>query len=169
LHHSGREQREVELYYINNGYLFPKYHLFYWIGLTTPQADPQEWRWIDPTAPKVSSTAYQHWGQGAAGNPPEMGAEPNNYMRDEKCGGANYTQSYDESWGWSDSQCGIKATFMCRLVGGCSLLLHTGLSMKRGVFLRSTSRCMLVLCRCAVACMSVNTLAKLLVAVPAPV
>jgi hypothetical protein len=32
---------QVEKYYIDNGYLFPKYHLFYWMGLTTPTADPQ--------------------------------------------------------------------------------------------------------------------------------
>jgi hypothetical protein len=107
----------VEQYYINNGYLFPKYHRFYWIGLTTPTADPQEWRWIDPTGPKISSTAYQHWGQGAVDNPPDMGGEPNNYMKDEKCAGANFTQTYGEAWGWSDAQCGGQAVFMCKLVG----------------------------------------------------
>ncbi len=32
---------QVENFYINNGYLFPKYHIFYWMALTTPTADPQ--------------------------------------------------------------------------------------------------------------------------------
>ncbi len=113
-----REQREVEQYYINNGYLFPKYHLFYWIGLSTPTTDPIAFNWVDPTSGNLTSNSYQHWGQGATGNPPDMGSEPNNYMGDEKCGGANYTMTYDSAWGWGDAQCGIQAVFMCRLIGG---------------------------------------------------
>ena len=115
---SVREQREVEQYYIKNGYLFPKYHQFYWLGLSTLTTEPQEFSWLDPTSGQLSSTAYQHWGQGAPGNPPDMGSEPNNYLGDEKCGGANYSQSYDDAWGWSDEQCGTRAIFMCRLIGG---------------------------------------------------
>jgi hypothetical protein len=115
---SVREQREVERYYISSGYLFPKYHLFYWIGISTPTTDPIAFNWIDPTSGNLTSTSYQHWGQGATGNPPDMGSEPNNYMGDEKCVVANYTMTYEDAWGWGDAQCGIKATFMCRLIGG---------------------------------------------------
>ena len=32
---------QVEKFYIDNGYLFPKYHIFYWMALTTPTAEPQ--------------------------------------------------------------------------------------------------------------------------------
>lgn len=32
---------QVENFYVREGYLFPKYHIFYWMALTTPTADPQ--------------------------------------------------------------------------------------------------------------------------------
>jgi hypothetical protein len=107
------EQIEVEQFYISNGYLFPKYNTFYWMGLTTPTADPQVWGYVDPTAP-FNSTSYQNWGVAVGDD--NMGPEPNNFFGDEKCAGGNFTEAKEGAAGWADAQCGQQFVFMCRLL-----------------------------------------------------
>ena len=44
------EQYDVEQFYIRNGYLLPKFHEFYWIGLATLRGQHPEFSWTDGNA-----------------------------------------------------------------------------------------------------------------------
>ena len=89
------EQTEVETYFIRQGYLLPKYHKSYWMGLRATQWP--NFAWIDNT---VNKTSYQHWGQYIEGE--LIQPEPNNF---ENCAGGNFTQSYGKAAGWDDQNC----------------------------------------------------------------
>jgi hypothetical protein len=56
------------------------------------------------------NNAYEHWGG-------DVGVqEPDNRFGSEYCAVANYSQSYRQAWGWSDTTCsGQSYGFMCRL------------------------------------------------------
>ena len=74
----------------------------------------QVWTYIDPTN-KLNSSAYQNWGMGSPSDQ-SFGPEPNNALGDEKCGGANFTQTREDAAGWADAQCSRQYIFMCRLL-----------------------------------------------------
>jgi hypothetical protein len=46
-------------------------------------------------------------------------AEPNNKEAPEECSAGNYTQAFDQAWGWSDTRCDRKQVFMCKLIRTC--------------------------------------------------
>jgi hypothetical protein len=55
---------------------------------------------------------------------PQNIIEPNNFFNDEFCCGANYTEAWNTSWGWSDFKCSRPSTYMCRVTresGGAQL------------------------------------------------
>ncbi len=100
------------------GALIPEYHLNYWMGLKNAGSWPN-FTWMDPFAVGPNSTTYEHWGKGEGFDFP---AEPNNFESPEDCGVANYTQSFDGVWGWSDGSCKQKFVFLCKIRGGsCAL------------------------------------------------
>ncbi len=68
-------------------------------------------RWLDGTPGPNITGAYQHWGYYM----PQNIIEPNNFFRDEHCGGANYTEAWNSSWGWSDFKCNRPSSYMCRV------------------------------------------------------
>jgi hypothetical protein len=53
---------------------------------------------------------YKHWGTfvGPAG----AAQEPSNPAA--QCAAANYTQEFDNGWGWADTSCSDKLPIMCR-------------------------------------------------------
>lgn len=71
-------------------------------------------RWLD-SAPAPSSATYVHWGISMPGGV----KEPNNASprRDENCGAANNSLSFDSpsAWGWADNQCNASLPFMCKM------------------------------------------------------
>ncbi len=102
------EQAEVEDFYINNGWLLPTYHQNYWIGLQTNAWPAFVW---DNGAPAPSNETYSHWGIGS-----DSIQEPNNTLGNENCVVANFSQTFDTpaAWGWADTQCDQRFSFMCR-------------------------------------------------------
>jgi hypothetical protein len=105
-------QREVEQYYIVNGYLFPKFHKFYWSGLYAPKAWPF-FRWIEPTFPPPATANYLYWGVNDALN----ASEPDQKTGKELCGGSNVSYvDADNTWGWGDFNCSSRQTYLCRIM-----------------------------------------------------
>jgi hypothetical protein len=106
---SMEEQREVEQYYIVNGYLLPKFHKFYWSGLYAPKAWPY-FKWIEPTFPAPATSNYAYWGSN------DNTTEPN--QKTELCGGSHvtYVDATDNTWGWADNNCSNKEVYMCRVM-----------------------------------------------------
>jgi hypothetical protein len=104
------EQMEVESFFIDGGWLLPKYHLHYWMGLRQPA--PGRWNFTDTTIPSPSFRTYSHWGT----NVPSNVSEPNNYRNDERCGVANFTESFEGAWGWADYSCNETFISVCRIM-----------------------------------------------------
>jgi hypothetical protein len=98
------EQTEVEAYFIKQGYLLPKYHQSYWMGLRATQWP--NFAWIDNT---VRKTSYQHWGQY-----PDGSREPKS--RQNTCGAGSYALADEEAWGWSAQSCSQGMPYMCRII-----------------------------------------------------
>jgi hypothetical protein len=73
-------------------------------------ADAPPRRWID-RLPDPSPDNYQHWGTMMPGNLPE----PNNLNSPESCVMANVSQMYSGAWGWSDENCYMNTTVMCKI------------------------------------------------------
>lgn len=91
------------------GFLIPDYHKAYWMGMTSATTAPQaDFKLMDPYA-KPGKTVYKHWGTMQPGNIPE----PNNRMGGEFCATGNYSQSYANAWGWSDTKCGERFPSIC--------------------------------------------------------
>ncbi len=91
--------------HLPQGFLFPRFNSFYWIGLRT-----QSWPnfiFIDT----LDGGSYMNWG--TMQDP--LLDEPNNLGGSEFCAGANYTQLTSGSWGWSDELCTTKAAFVCKI------------------------------------------------------
>jgi hypothetical protein len=107
------EQREVEQHYIINGYLFPKFHKFYWTGLYVPKVWPY-FKWIEPTFATPTSSNFAYWGSDA------NTTEPDQKTGKELCGGGNstYVDATDNAWGWGDYNCSSKHVYMCRIMRG---------------------------------------------------
>jgi hypothetical protein len=100
---------EVERFYIDGGWLFPKKHVNYWTGLR--QRPANKWNFTDTTIPTPSFRTYSHWGDGGGNN-----TEPNNMFGDERCGVANVTQAFDGAWGWADWKCNATFVHICRIM-----------------------------------------------------
>jgi hypothetical protein len=84
----------------------------YWIGLQVEQRP--DFGWMDPTAPPLDASAYQHWGQVNG-----VTVEPDNReMPPEDCAVANYTEVYGGAWGWADVNCGRHFISMCKITSG---------------------------------------------------
>ena len=57
-------QAEVEAYFAAQGYLFPHFHRFYWLGLNTsdwPHEGLPTFTWHDRSLGPNNAT-YEHWG-----------------------------------------------------------------------------------------------------------
>lgn len=91
------------------GYLMPSFHGRYWLGLNASTA--QKFGWLEPGQAAPSPQTYAHWGR----NLPSGPAEPNNLLRNELCGVANFSQSYMKAAGWADVRCNITAPAICRM------------------------------------------------------
>jgi hypothetical protein len=103
------EQQEVEAYFVSTGKLLPEVHKGYWLGLkatTWPS-----FGWIDKTAGAFNPGVYNNWGN------LDGVIEPNNMMGPELCVVANYSQAQRDAWGWSDTNCGGRYPYMCKVVG----------------------------------------------------
>ena len=62
-----QEQREVEQYFVTQGYLYPTYHFTYWMGLSTTSVNWPSFKWLDAqsrpplTAGSSLIKPYTHW------------------------------------------------------------------------------------------------------------
>jgi hypothetical protein len=45
--------------------------------------------------------------------------EPNNAFPPEFCAVANYTQKFEDAWGWSDQNCEDVFIAICKIARGC--------------------------------------------------
>jgi hypothetical protein len=52
----------VEQFYVNGGYLYPEFNVFYWYGLLTTTATWPGFRWQDRRFPAPNATSYRNWG-----------------------------------------------------------------------------------------------------------
>ena len=69
-----------------------------------------------PTCPRRprTSSRYEHWGRLVLGDG-SIQNEPNNLVPPEFCATANWTQSFDSVWGWSDQNCDDYHISLCKL------------------------------------------------------
>jgi hypothetical protein len=59
------EQRDIEGYFYRSGFLFPTYHVLYWMGLIAkPVRAPNvgNFYWNDAAVKPPSAETYQRWG-----------------------------------------------------------------------------------------------------------
>ena len=110
------EQSEVEQYFIRQGYMLPKYHRGYWLGLRASQWPT--FQWLDATAAR---TSYQHWGQ-----LPDGSREPK--QRLSTCGAGNYSLVEASAWGWSGENCNRALPYMCRLLKPGNITIPSNLT-----------------------------------------
>ena len=82
-------------------------------------------RWLDGTPRPMnphpgfnSSGGYMHWGYYM----PQNIIEPNDFIPHEHCVGANYTEAWDNAWGWADTNCYRKFPALCMAQGACKPL-----------------------------------------------
>jgi hypothetical protein len=107
---SAARQAEVETALRQRYVLRADLQPFYWLGLAVKRFDFwPTFSW--PSGAVLKSGAYQHWGRYGPGQHPE----PNNVFPPEDCAGANASQAYDGSWGWSDEDCATRAPFVCEV------------------------------------------------------
>jgi hypothetical protein len=104
------EQVAVESCFINQGFLLPKYHVHYWMGLISgvPGALWPNFTWIDRND-AIYKGNYQHWG--IAGKD----LEPNNLVPNEFCAGSNVTVMYTGAGGWADHNCKEQYVYICEI------------------------------------------------------
>jgi hypothetical protein len=110
---SASKQLEVEKALTKQGALVGKAAPFYWTGLKVA-GEFDYWpafSWLTggTTAAALTARSYSHWGGGWPG----VGKEPNRVCPPEDCAGANFTQAYNGTWGWSDEQCDHLFPFVC--------------------------------------------------------
>jgi hypothetical protein len=65
-------------------------------------------KWHDPWTKTPQPSTYMHWGVYVGG-----GKEPNNLAMNEFCAVGNWTQMYDNAWGWADTACKNKFISIC--------------------------------------------------------
>ncbi len=107
------EQLEVEQHYIKQGFLMPVFHKNYWMGLRA--TNHPSFKWMDPWAKGPNPSTYQHWGSDGSSK------EPNNQTPPEFCAVGNFTQRYDNVWGWADTRCSGSYTSMCIIRPLCTV------------------------------------------------
>ena len=114
------EQAEVEQFYTKRGFLLPKFHQIYWMGLRVNGSRPK-FGWLDPTVDPPSYRTYSHWGTNATTNM----TEPQEQTPPESCGAARYYLGFDTpfAWGWADEPCNQTYIFMCRITRAWRRLL----------------------------------------------
>jgi hypothetical protein len=99
-------QAEVEKFYIDHGFLLPKYHMFYWMGLNTSEQQWSNFTWLTPD---IDSTEYlaefTNWGA----SQPEMNM-------DKMCAGGHYNLTRAEIWGWANHACNLPFISVCRVM-----------------------------------------------------
>jgi hypothetical protein len=131
---SQAEQAEVESFYTNNGFMFPTYHRFYWMGLQAGRSmAPADLmatfgsRWpnftyTDKSPAPGTPNAYTHWGRYQPLNFPE----PDNRFSPELCAGGNASETFGnpKAWGWADTRCNGSFPFMCKVAGAQLLPLR---------------------------------------------
>ena len=105
------EQVAVEQCFISQGFLLPKFHVLYWMGLISgvPGATWPNFTWIDRTE-AIYKGNYQHWGTAGANL-----LEPNNLLPNEYCAGSNLTVWYTNAGGWADHNCNEQYIFICEV------------------------------------------------------
>ena len=119
----------MESYYIGMGILMPAFHKSYWTGLRA-----QSWPnflWIDRTT--NTEVTYSHWGTLDDGS-----KEPNNLAPPELCGAANYSLSYADAWGWSDSSCANSFPFICRMLKAGNVSMTSAITNNSFIFFTET-------------------------------
>jgi hypothetical protein len=42
--------------------------------------------------------------------------EPNNVKPPEYCAAANWTEAFNNSWGWADTRCTFSMTYICKVI-----------------------------------------------------
>jgi hypothetical protein len=100
--------------------LVPRFHRFYWLGLSSTTDVWPKFRWLDPYVPVIESRrGYKNWGT-ALSDDGSFTIEPSNPA--ETCGGANWPMQRGSppSWGWTGRDCASKHVFICRVMGGCT-------------------------------------------------
>jgi hypothetical protein len=120
------EQQAVESCFIQQGYMLPSFHKFYWMGLKTgiPGTRWPNFTWIDREN-VIYMGNYQHWGV----YQPGAVLEPNNLFPPEYCAGSNLTMgiatynkrvvTFDGVGGWADRRCGERHIFVCEVQREC--------------------------------------------------
>jgi hypothetical protein len=91
----------------------PMFHKNYWLGLRT--ANHPAFRWMDPFAKGPGPDTYLHWGSDGSVK------EPNNRVPPEFCAVGNWTQRYDNTWGWADTRCSGSFPSMCIIRPLCTV------------------------------------------------
>lgn len=94
------EAVDVEQYYIQQGFLFPEFNQYYWLGLNS-SADTGSYKWIGPDVPPTP--AYNGW---ATGQP-----AANQGM----CGAGAAARNVGGTWGWMNRQCSTRYVSVCRI------------------------------------------------------
>jgi hypothetical protein len=97
--------------------LVPRFHGFYWMGLTTTLTAFPTYQWRDPYVPDLNSrTGYKNWGSTVADDG-SFTLEPSNPAA--LCAGGNWTltRGSPPGWGWAGRMCDSKHVFICRVQG----------------------------------------------------
>ena len=98
------------------GYLIPKFHKNYWIGLNKASSSASNFTWFDPyVIYQNSGVDYSNWGTYSDGSG-SSSPEPNNLKSPELCAVANWTEAYGGAWGWADTRCSTNYTFICKII-----------------------------------------------------
>jgi hypothetical protein len=119
------EQQEVEAYFTTSiGVMIPQFHRHYWLGLGAVKWP--EFRWFDntsgPSTPQAPGDDYGHWGS-MVSDFGDVLDEPNGALLGglpEQCAVANYSQAYNDAWGWSDVGCtAANYSTICKIYREC--------------------------------------------------
>ena len=103
----------MEQYFLSSGRLLTDAHKAYWLGLKA--STWPAWAWLDKTAAKYNPGVYNNWFVGSASL-----SEPNNRVPPELCVVANASLLQRDVWGWSDTGCGNRFPYICKVVGSGS-------------------------------------------------
>lgn len=95
-------------HYIGLKALLPVFHKGYWLGLSA--TGWPEFSWGDQSAGPL---LYEHWGTFISLH--SNSREPNEPLA--QCAVANYSQEYENAWGWADTSCTNNFPVMCRCAG----------------------------------------------------
>ena len=104
----------MEACFIDDGYLLPNFHKFYWMGLATGMngAKWPNFTWIDHSK-AIYVGLYQHWGLYTTRSGSSF--EPNNIRAPENCAGSNLTTAWLSAGGWADQHCRERFAYICEI------------------------------------------------------